>query len=76
MDLHRKYVHPDLILQAVCEFIASIPTRKLKRVLIIPGYGNGSSGPNSGIQSCIVLVILAILNCQVERLEGMSGKGF
>ena len=63
-------VHPDLILQSVLEFVASLPTRRLKRVLLIPGFGNSSNGPRSGIQSCVVWVLLAMLNCQPERLEG------
>ena len=63
-------IHPDLVLQSVIEFLASIPCRRLKRVLIIPGYGNNSSGPRAGITSCLILAILAISNVQVERLEG------
>ena len=74
LDLHRHVVHPDFLVQATLEFLASAPARRLKRVLIIPGFGNNSSGPRSGIQSCVVLAILAIANVQVERLEGMVFK--
>ena len=70
MDLHRHVVHPDLCLQATIEFLASVPTRRLKRLLIIPGYGNNSNGPRAGIQSCLILALLAVANVQVERLEG------
>ena len=70
LDLHRNVVHPNFVMQATVEFMASIPTRRLKRILIIPGFGNNSNGPRSGIQSCVVLAILAIANVQVERLEG------
>ena len=71
LDLHMHVVHPEFILQCVLEFLASIPTRRLKRVLIIPGFGNNSNGPRSGSNSCIVMAILAVSNVQVERLEGL-----
>ena len=69
--MHPNLIHPDLVLQATVEFLASIPERKLGRVLVIPGAGNHSNGPRAGIQSCIVVSLLAIINVPVERLEGM-----
>ena len=70
MDLHPKIIEPDLVLQAVIETIASMPQRKLGRIMIIPGFGNHSSSANAGIQSCTVACLLMISNIKIERLEG------
>ena len=70
LDLHTKIIDPDLVLQAVIETIASMPQRKIGRVMLIPGYGNHSSSAKAGIQSCTVATLLMISNIKIERLEG------
>ena len=70
LDLHMAIIEPDLVIQAVLETIAGMPERKVKRLLLIPGYGNGSSSNRAGIQSCLVATLLSITNIRIDRLEG------
>lgn len=70
LDLHLKIIEPSLVLQAVIELISSMPERKIRKALLIPGYGLGSSSSRAGIQSCLVGSLLSIANIKIDRLEG------
>ena len=70
LDLHMKIIHPDLVIQAVLEIISTMPQRKVRRLMLIPGYGNQSSSNRAGIQSCLVATLLSIANIRIDRLEG------
>ena len=71
LELHPHVVAPELVLQTVIETIVSMPARKIRKVMIIPGYGHNSSTKKAGIQSCNVAILLAIANIPIKRLEGM-----
>ena len=70
LDLHREIITPNLILQAVIETLTAMPKRKIARVMIIPGYGHNSESSRSGIQSCLVALLLAIGNIPIPQLAG------
>ena len=72
--MHLEIIDPDLIMQAVLETISSMPERKIKRVMLIPGFGNHSSSKWAGRQSCLVACLLSIANIHIERLEGTGEK--
>ena len=61
---------PDLILQAVLESLTTFPKRRITKAMIIPGYGNNSTSRRSGIQSCLVAVLMAIANIPILRIDG------
>ena len=70
MDLHSTVIEPSLVLQAVVEVVSSMPERKVRKALLIPGYGLGSTSSRAGIQSCLVASLLSIANIKIDRLEG------
>ena len=70
LDLHLHIIQPDLVLQAVIETIASMPKRKITKVMLVPGFGRNSTSKRAGIQSCLVASLLSVANIRIDRLEG------
>ena len=65
-----KIIEPSLVLQAVIESISAMPERKIRKMMLIPGFGNNSNSDRAGIQSCLVASLLMIANIKIDRLEG------